>query len=103
MRNDILETLQKLKPIIGKTAETLWFLYQSSDYREKQDVEIKINLIAEKYLKSFQDKIELPPLSKEEANGDIKLGEVSYIDKPLYDFKLKKDELLKHIGIFGQT
>ena len=103
MREDIKQTLQKLKPLIGKKAEALWYLYQSSDYRERDDVEIKINLIAEKYLKTFQDKIELPPLSKDEAEGDLKLGEISYINKPLFDFKLRKDELLKHIGIFGQT
>ena len=103
MREDIKQTLQKLKPLIGKKAEALWYLYQSSDYRERGDVEIKINLIAEKYLKSFQDKIELPPLGNSEAAGDLKIGEITYIDKHLYGFELRKDELLRHIGIFGQT
>ena len=103
MRDDIKLTLQKLKPLIGKKAEALWYLYQSADYKEKGAVEIKINLLAEKYLQSFQEKIELPPLTKTDADGDLKIGEVTYIDKKLYDFKLKKDELLKHIAIFGQT
>ena len=103
MREDIKLTLQKLKPLIGKKAEALWYLYQSSDYKEKSDVEIKINLIAEKYLKVFQDKIELPPLTQNEAEGDFKIGEVTYVDKKIYDFSLRKDELLRHIGIFGQT
>jgi len=103
MKQDIKTTLQKLKPFIGKKAEALWYLYQSSDYREKADIEIKINLIAEMYLKSFQEKIELPPLSKTEAEGDFKIGDITYIDKKLYDFKLINQELLRHIGIFGQT
>ena len=103
MREDIKLTLQKLKPLIGKKAEALWYLYQSSDYKEKSDVEIKINLIAEKYLKVFQDKIELPPLTQNEAEGDFKIGEITYVDKKIYDFSLRKDELLRHIGIFGQT
>ena len=97
MREDIKQTLQKLKPLIGKKAEALWYLYQSSDYKEKHDVEVKINLIAEKYLKTFQDKIELPPLEKNEAAGDLKIGEITYIDKSLCGFELRKD-VLKRVG-----
>ncbi len=103
MRNDIRETLQKLKPLIGKKADALWLLYQSADYRERGDVEIKINLIAEKYLRSFEDKIELPPLTSADAAGELEVGRVNYADKNLYGFGLRKQELLKHIGIFGQT
>ena len=37
--NDVRHTLRKLKPFIGKKAEKLWLLYQTSEFRAKKELE----------------------------------------------------------------
>ncbi|MEI8120468.1 MAG: DUF87 domain-containing protein [bacterium] len=51
-----------------------------------------------------QDKAPVfPPPTAEVAAGEIALGDVEYNHKPYCPFGLRKDELMKHVGLFGQT
>lgn len=103
---DIEAICRKLKPIIGEKADELWYRWLASDFQERKDLEIDIQLIAEKVLKHgpLQDRvILLPPPSEEQAKGDFILGKVVYRDKKLYPLYLKEEDFIKQIGIFSIT
>jgi len=102
-----IETLcRKLKPIIGTKADELWYTWLASDFQERKDLEIEIQMIAEKVLKHgpLEDRvILLPPPSEAQAEGDFILGNVIYRDKRLYPLYLKEEDFIKQIGIFSIT
>jgi len=103
---DIEGLCRKLKPIIGTKADELWYTWLASDLQERKDLEIEIQMIAEKVLKHgpLEDKvILLPPPSEEQAKGDFILGNVIYRDKRLYPLYLKEEDFIKQIGIFSIT
>jgi hypothetical protein len=103
---DIEALCRKLKPIIGNRAEELWYTWLASDLQERKDLEIEIQMIAEKVLKHgpLEDRIILlPPPSEEQANGDFILGNIIYRDKKLYPLCLKEEDFIKQIGIFSIT
>jgi len=106
MMLDIEGLCRKLKPIIGTKADELWYTWLASDLQERKDLEIEIQMIAEKVLKHgpLEDKvILLPPPSEEQAKGDFILGNVIYRDKRLYPLYLKEEDFIKQIGIFSIT
>ena len=106
MITDIEGLCRKLKPIIGIKADELWYMWLSSDLQERKNLEIEIQIIAEKALKHgpLQDKvILLPPPEEEQARGDFILGKVIYRDKKLFPLYLKKEDFIKQVGIFSIT
>lgn len=101
---DIKDKLRKLKPFIGSKADALWVRYQSADLRERGQWQTTINLLADKFgVDTVEEQIVLPPLNREEAQGDLPLGSIKYLDHPSYDFSLRLPELTRHLGIFGST
>ena len=103
---DIEGLCRKLKPIIGIKADELWYMWLSSDLQERKNLEIEIQIIAEKALKHgpLQDKvILLPPPEEEQAKGDFILGKVIYRDKKLFPIYLKDEDFVKQVGIFSIT
>jgi len=97
-------TLQKLKPFIGKKADSLWVRYSTGDRDEKQEWTQVISLLAEKYkINPIEEEIILPPPKKEELNGEISIGNTQYLNRTSQEFKLNLSELTRHIGIFGST
>ena len=52
---------------------------------------------------AFEDAIILPPPNRNDAAGELRLGEISYCGKKLFPFGLRKEELIRHVGLFGQT
>ena len=106
MITDIEGLCRKLKPIIGIKADELWYMWLSSDLQERKNLEIEIQIIAEKALKHgpLQDKvILLPPPEEEQAKGDFILGKVIYRDKKLFPIYLKDEDFVKQVGIFSIT
>ena len=100
----IKETLQKLKPFIGKKTDLLWIRYQTAEKIEKPEWERNINLLAQKYcVDVVEDTIILPPPSPEVSHGDIDIGNIRYLNHNPIGFGLKKSELTRHVGIFGST
>ena len=101
---DIRYTLRKLKPFIGKKADKLWLLYQTSDFKSKKELEDNvINILSEKYLKQFDDEISLDPIPQELCKGDLHLGDVIQAGKTLYPLHITKDTLCLHMGFMGST
>ena len=91
---DIEGLCRKLKPIIGTKADELWYTWLATDFQERKDLEIEIQMIAEKVLKHgpLEDRvILLPPPLEDQANGEFILGNVIYRDKKLYPLYLKED------------
>jgi hypothetical protein len=102
----IEEKLRRLEPFMDKTRlNSLWKMYLLSEsLREKNEIEGMVDvLFDQKAGLGFDEEIILAPAKQQEARGEIRLGKVTYCGKELYDFGLRKEELIKHVGIFGQT
>ncbi len=96
--------LQKVKPLYPQQADKLWKLYLVSDSYRKREIEEMIGrLVASKDIDTVDDRIVLPPPDKDQSEGQINIGNVSYLDKNLYPISLKLPELTRHMGIFGST
>lgn len=102
---ELKEIVQKLEPVIGKgTARMLWIKYIMAKTPEKKDIlRQRIRILAESMLDLYQDKLLLRPPEKDKASGEIKIGKVSYNNKELYDFSIKKKDLIRHVAVFGKT
>ena len=101
---DIETICRKLKPVIGRKADELYYMWLASDLQERRELEIDVQIIAEKMLKKgpLQDKeILLPPPSEENAKGDFLLGSVVYRDKKLFSLYLKESDFIRQIGLYS--
>jgi len=97
---------RRLKPILGRQADTLWLAYVTSDTpQSKRDTEVLIQMLATRFLtESVSDEpILLPPPSEEAASGEFLLGTIVYGRKPLFPLYLRRENFIKHIGIFSIT
>ena len=104
----IQSLLQKLRPLYPESEQhklnKIWTLYQTSDWDRKKDLEGFIHkLAASKGLNAVDEQIILPPPHENGAKGDISIGDVTYLDKLLFEYSLKLSELTRHTGIFGST
>ena len=102
----VAEKLRRLKPLMREEElSSLWSLYQLEDNpRAKREIESWIDtMFLEKTGSGFDEEIILPPPAGNEAKGELKIGDVTYCGKPLFPFGLRKDELMRHVGLFGQT
>jgi hypothetical protein len=101
--DDVRELCRKLKPVIGKKADSLWILYLSEDEKRRREFALDIQLIAEKYLGKEEKQILLSPPSQEDAFGLFHLGDVQYNGKALYPLCLSPEDFIKQVGIFSIT
>ena len=100
------EKLRRLEPFVEeKRLNGLWNMYLVSEsLKEKKEIEGMIDvLFHQKAGVGFVEEIILAPPKQKEAQGEIGFGKVKYCRKELYDFGIRKEELIKHVGIFGQT
>ena len=78
--------------------------YFEDDYRAKRELENHIDLLIARHVKTeIADQIVLPPPPPVACQGDINVGIVEYMGKPLHDFNLNLKSLTRHAGIFGST
>ena len=107
MREQELKSLcKKLKPILGRRADALWTAYATAETPlSKQEAEALINLLATQYLSASvgDEPILLPPPSTEAAAGEFLLGALSYGRAKLSPLYLRRENFIKHIGIFSIT
>ena len=102
--DEIKNTLRRLKPFIGIKADRIWMRYTTAGIDEKSQWQQMVNLLAQKYkIDMIEDTITLPPPPKETSQGDILIGNTSYLNKPSSDFGVSFGELTRHLGIFGST
>ena len=100
------DKLKILKPILGaqKIQKLRQMYFFEDDFRAKKEIENMIDLFISCYAKKdIEDKIILPPPAQDLCEGDLNIGEIEYIDKPISPFKLKLRDINRHMGIFGST
>lgn len=100
------EKFKILQPILGtqKVKKLKQMYFFEDDYRQKKEIENYIDvLIIQNVKKDIEDQIILPPPPKESCDGEVHIGEVEYVDKPLYPFNLEFKDINRHMGIFGST
>lgn len=102
---DIREEFRRLKPVLGAQADNLWSYYLTADEREKREILQMLPLLAKKVLRDTfnEDKIVLPPPTREQSQGEYEIGEIEYADKTFYSFGLREKEWVQHITIFGRS
>lgn len=101
----IEEICKKLRPVMGKKADMLYLQYKLADDREiKQEIERAISALYEEKLKTslIDEKILLAPPEKP-LEGDYELGMTIYSDKTYAPFKLRNEDLIRHICISGMS
>jgi len=101
----VKQTIEKLKPLIGEpTANKYWLVWNLENEDGKQQIEEMLQL---QYLKLFGERfnseVSFTPIPKEEADGNLYIGDVVYNGKKLYPFKLRLNELPMHTAIFGRS
>jgi hypothetical protein len=101
----VRELCRKLKPIVGPKMDQLFQAYCAEDVEGKKQVEAYLQVLEGKYLAAQLDDVStnLVPPPQEQAAGDYVLGTVQYAGRPLYEFGLREDEWIQHVGIFGRT
>ncbi|MFH1237940.1 MAG: hypothetical protein V1491_00700 [archaeon] len=103
---EIEETCKKLKPVIGDKAQNLWYMYLAEDEKNRKDLTLDIEIIAEKLLKKEaleQQTILLEPPSLYDSLGFFTVGNVVYNNKTLHKLSLSPEDFIKQIGIFAVT
>jgi hypothetical protein len=97
---------RKLKPILGGQADSLWLAYVTAETpQSKLEAEAFIQLFGVRYLSRVVDdrQILLPPPSLVAASGELLLGTVFYGKRALYPLYLRRENFIKHVGIFSIT
>lgn len=103
---DLKALCRKLKPLLGKRADTLWLAYATAETPDsKREAEALIQMFASRYLGSTVDAktVLLPPPTPEAAAGEFFLGTVHYGAKPMFPLFLRRENFIKHIGIYSIT
>ena len=102
----VQEKVRRLSAVMPKAQlKRLWTAYLlEDDPREKRELETIIDtLFLKKTGVGYEQEIILPPPDQQVCSGDVEIGTVNYCNKKLAGFGIRKDELLRHVGIFGQT
>ena len=102
---NIEEVFQKLRPIMGQQLDVLWQEYLVSDSDTRQSIERTLRvMMAQRLAETFESVhvlLKLPP--QELAAGQYPLGTIHYGNEGFYDFGLREEEFIQHIGIFGRS
>jgi len=100
------DLFRKLKPLYGTAIDLLWIEYQTADVERKREIEEYLTLLGVKKLGlAVGDEklvLDAPPAALI-GEGDFTIGMVSYPSIPPYPFRVKRNELLRHIFILGPT
>lgn len=100
------DLFRRLKPLYGKLIDVLWIEYQTADVERKREIDEYVMLLGVKDLGiAVGDEklvLDAPPAALIGA-GEFTIGMVSYPGIPPYPFRVKRNELLRHIFILGPT
>jgi len=101
----IEDVFYKLRPICGKQLDLLWQEYLVADPPLRKVIEKILRVqLARKLGETFESEnvlLKLPP--QELAAGQYPMGTIYYGNRSYYDFGLKEEEFIQHIGIFGRS
>lgn len=103
--DDTKDLLQKLEPVLGSKARTLWYLsLLSKDKKTAYANQELLRLLADRHVRlDYQERIRLPPPAQSSTLGKYHLGTVIYPDSPYSEFGLTDEEMLRHVLIVGMT
>jgi len=103
----ISEEINKLVPVLGRENASKInraFLLGDEKTRERISELIDVMKAAVFNDKSLSGSVLMnPPEESIASSGNIELGNVLYGKKEMYPFRLDKDTLLSHVGIFGSS
>lgn len=100
------ELLKRLKPLYGKLADALWLEYQLADPVRQRELDALVSLLAYRRLGIGlgDERILLePPRQNIIGNGEYTIGNVIYPGLPAYPFRIKRNELLRHVLLLGPS
>ncbi len=103
---DLQKKCKQLKPFIGKRADALFKYWMVADIvKSRLKAESLIKSFATKYISTSVDdeKILLPPPSREDAEREFYIGDVIYDGKKLLPLYLRREDLMKHVLIVGAS
>ena len=103
----ISEEINKLVPVLGReNASRINRAFLLGDEKTRQRISELIDVMKAAVFndKSLANSVLMNPPEQEIASkGSIELGNVLYGKKELYPFRIDKNELMTHIGIFGSS
>jgi len=101
----IRQLCRRLRPILGDRMNQVFEAYCAEDDAGKQQIETYLELLSAKHLPASLDGNGpgLIPPSEKQAYGTYTIGSVVYADKCLYDFGLRENEWIQHVGVFGRS
>ncbi len=101
----VRQLCRQLKPIIGKKADDVWLAYLAENQEGKDQLQEYLEIIAARHFMENldQDQAVLVPPEAEQARGEYTLGDVVYNQQELFEFGLREDEWVQHVGIFGRS
>jgi hypothetical protein len=99
------EICNKLRPVMGKKVDDIYFRYTISETREERDeIAHVLNALYQKNLNQLLDKgVLLEPPREEIMDGTYELATVVYARKRLFPFKLREQDWPRHICITGMS
>lgn len=99
------EISSKLKPILGRRIDELYFRYSVSESQEERIQIIQIlSALYQKYLGQFLDKkVLLEPPKQTDVSGEYELSKVIYAEKELFPFALREEDWPRHVCISGMS
>lgn len=103
---ELYELCRKLHPLIGETADQLWYLYATAETHPlRMESEGLIHAVALRELGSRVDhrQILLPPPTESVAMGDLYLGRLLYAQQPGHVLMQRITEIPSHIAMIGTT
>lgn len=101
----IEEISSKLKPILGRKIDELYFRYSMSESLEERNQIVQIlSALYQKYLGEFLDKkVLLEPPTQSAVSGEYELSKVVYANKELFPFSLREQDWPRHVCISGMS
>ena len=105
MTREVREALERLRPALGPSTETLWASYLAADMNGRRELESQLLLMdmARNRTGPGQGPPPLPPPEPGVLAGWLRLGDVVYPNTPPTPFGLNRGELIQHVGIFGRS
>ncbi|MDP3966090.1 MAG: DUF87 domain-containing protein [archaeon] len=99
------EIARKLKPILGKKIDEIYFRYMNSEsYEEKGEITQFLTALYQKHLNQLLDKdFLLEPPKEEILQGEYSLAKVSYAGKTLFPFYLREKDWPRHVCVTGMS
>jgi predicted transcriptional regulator len=103
----ISDQINKLVPVLGKeNASRINRAFLLGDEKTRERISELIDVVKAAVFndKNLSDSVLMnPPEERIASAGNLNIGNVVYGRKEMYPFKLDKDVLLTHVGIFGSS